>query len=224
MRLSVPDVEFPVAHNVGRYLLPREKMFVTVRQHPALLLPPLASAVGVLLTAIAVSGIPHVAQSVRIAIWILTFAFAVRFAVTLFDWFIRLIVVTDQRFMLIAGLATTTVQTISFPNLADMTFQRAPAGRIFGFGTFTIESAGNTHAVINYVPYPEQIYLEIFGALFPGSAVLPDPAEAAATRPGPAEVAPSPPGPASAGLGWPGAAAGPEADGPAGDATPPPSR
>lgn len=128
MKLSVPDVEFPVAHNVGRYLLPREKIFVTVRQHPALLLllPPLASAVGVLLTAIAVSGIPHVAQSVRIAIWILTFAFAVRFAVTLFDWFIRLIVVTDQRFMLIAGLATTTVQTISFPNLADMTFQRAP--------------------------------------------------------------------------------------------------
>lgn len=114
------------------------------------------------------------------------------------------------------------------------------AGRIFGFGTFTIESAGNTHAVINYVPYPEQIYLEIFGALLPGSAVLPDPAEAtaplpgpaesAAPRPGPGEAAPPPPGPASAGLGWPGSeaagpeAAGPEADGPAGDATPPPSR
>ncbi len=214
MRLSVPDVEFPVAHNVGRYLLPREKIFVTVRQHPALLLPPLASAVGVLLTAIAVSGIPHVAQSVRIAIWILTLAFAVRFAVTLFDWFIRLIVVTDQRFMLIAGLATTTVQTISFPNLADMTFQRAPAGRIFGFGTFTIESAGNTHAVINYVPYPEQIYLEIFGALFPGSAVLADPAEAA-PPPGPEAAGPEAAGPE---------ADGPETDGPAGDATLPPSR
>ena len=126
MRLSVPDVEFSPPPNVSKYLLPREKIFVTVHQHPALLLPPLASAVGVLLTAIAVSGIPNVAQSVRIAIWILTLAFAVRFAVTLFDWFIRLIVVTDQRFMLIAGLATTTVQTISFPNLADMTFQRAP--------------------------------------------------------------------------------------------------
>ena len=150
----------------------------------------------------------------RIAISILTFAFAVRFAVTLFDWFIRLIVVTDQRFMLIAGLATTTVQTISFPNLADMTFQRARRP-IFGFGTFTIESAGNTHAVINYVPYPEQIYLEIFSALFPGSAVLPDPAEAAPPRPGPAEAAPPSPGPASAGLGWPGPeAAGPEAAGP----------
>ena len=86
--------------------------------------------------------------------------------------------------------------------------------RIFGFGTFTIESAGNTHAVINYVPYPEQIYLEIFGALFPGSAVLPDPAEAA-PPPGPEAAGPEAAGPE---------ADGPEAAGPAGNTTPPPSR
>ena len=211
VRLTVPDVEFPAPRHVGRYMLPHEKLFVTVRQHPALLLPPLASAVGGLLAAIAVSGIPHIARSVRIAVWIITLFFVLRFAVTLFDWSIRLIVVTDERFMLIAGLATATVQTISFPNLTDMTFQRSPAGRIFGFGTFTIESAGNTHAVINYVPYPEQIYLEIYGVLFPAPPARPGPAEAAGD---------APPGQARSGLGWPG----PAAPGPAGDAAPPPSR
>ena len=49
-----------------------------------------------------------------------------------------------------------------------MSFQRSATGRLLGFGEFIVESAGQEQALSNvkYLPYPEQLYLEVCGLLF----------------------------------------------------------
>ena len=160
-----------------------------------MLLPPLAAAAGGLLAAIAVGGTPHIARSVQVIVWLLAVILIVRVLVIFYDWTIREIVVTDYRFLMLSGLFTRSVQTISFPNLTDMTFDRTPAGRLFGFGNFIFQSDAGAHAIINYMPYPEQVYLEIFGKLYP---------ELARQRAEPSPAPGGPPPPPSSGLGWPG--------------------
>jgi hypothetical protein len=178
-----------------KYLLAGERQVLSMRQHPALLLSPLAAAVGGLLAAVAVGGTPHVARSVQVVVWLLAGLLIVRVLMITYDWTIRLIVVTDARFLLLSGLFTRSVQTISFPNLTDMTFERTPAGRLLGFGNFIFQSDASAHAVIKYMPYPEQVYLEIFGKLYP---------ELARPRPEPAPAPDRPAPPPGSGLGWPG--------------------
>jgi len=53
--------------------------------------------------------------------------------------------------------------------VTDMTFRQSFPGRIFGYGTFILESAGQDQALSNvpFIPYPEQLYLEVCELLFP---------------------------------------------------------
>jgi hypothetical protein len=48
-----------------------------------------------------------------------------------------------------------------------MKFRRSTMGRVLGYGQFIIE-ADRTQPVwkINFMPYPEQLYLEISGLIF----------------------------------------------------------
>jgi hypothetical protein len=50
-----------------------------------------------------------------------------------------------------------------------MSFQRSALGRLLGYGEFIVESASQEQALhtINFLPYPEQLYLEVCGLLFP---------------------------------------------------------
>jgi hypothetical protein len=51
-----------------------------------------------------------------------------------------------------------------------MSFQRSSLGRLLGYGEFILESAGQDQAlrVVDHLPYPEQLYLEVCGLIFPG--------------------------------------------------------
>jgi len=54
---------------------------------------------------------------------------------------------------------------------------QAGIGRLLGFGEFIIESAGSDQALqtVDHIPYPEQLYLEICGLIFPnGEQASPD--------------------------------------------------
>jgi len=52
-----------------------------------------------------------------------------------------------------------------------MSFRRSALGRLLGYGEFIIESAGHEQALhtINFLPSPEQLYLEVCGLVFPGA-------------------------------------------------------
>jgi hypothetical protein len=59
---------------------------------------------------------------------------------------------------------------IPLTKVNDMSFQRSTLGRILGYGQFIVESAAQDQAlkIVDYLPYPEQLYLEVCGLIFKG--------------------------------------------------------
>jgi hypothetical protein len=70
--------------------------------------------------------------------------------------------------VLATGVITRNVNMMPLPKVTDMTFQRSAMGRLLGYGKFILESAGQDQALTNvdYLPYPEQLYLEVCGLIF----------------------------------------------------------
>ena len=167
MRL-VPNSD-TVPASVNRYLLPHERQVITVHQHPAILIKPIFWV----LAGLAVAGwlSTSVASGngvVLLLIWGLWGILVVYLLAKVFEWSVTYFVVTSQRFVLATGIITRKVNMMPLAKVTDMSFQRSPMGRIFGFGEFILESAGQDQALSNvdYLPYPEQLYLEVCGLIF----------------------------------------------------------
>ena len=154
MRQPTSGARAPVA--INKYLLPREVQVATVRQHPAVLIAPSAQALGGLLVAgiLSATYVHGVLGLIMWAAWLL----------------------------LTTGFLTRRVNMMPLTKVTDMSFNRTFAGRLLGYGEFVVESAGQDQALRNveYIPYPEQLYLLICGMLFPSSA---DDAEDGESRP-----------------------------------------
>ncbi len=86
------------------------------------------------------------------------------------DWFVA----TDKRFLLFFGFIRRKVAMMPLLKVTDMTYDRSLLGRIVGFGTFILESAGQQQAMskIDHVPHADQHYKAICTQLFgPGSQI-----------------------------------------------------
>jgi len=153
-----------------RYLLPVERLVITLRQHPAKLLPDVAMAVGGLLAAIAVSVISHAPQGAYLAVWLLELFLVLRAVWHAASWAVQYLVVTQKRLILTSGVLGRKVTALPLAALQNLAFSRSAGGRLFGYGAFTFESGGQAWAVIDYIPYPDQIYLEIYQLLYPEEA------------------------------------------------------
>jgi hypothetical protein len=165
MRLIAPGPVVPVA--AGRYLLPHEQQVITVRQHQASLLPALTVAVGGLLAAEAVNGIAAGVKWARFVVWVLAGFLVVRAIVDALAWYVRYIVITDKRLILISGILSRKATGFPLQALQNLGLTQSAGGRLLGYGAFTFEADGQARAVIDYIPYPEQIYLEIYHLLYP---------------------------------------------------------
>jgi hypothetical protein len=77
-------------------------------------------------------------------------------------------VITSQRMLFSQGLVTKKVNMMPLSKVTDMSFQRSTLGRILGHGEFILESAGQDQAlrIVDRLPYPEQLYLEVCGLIF----------------------------------------------------------
>jgi hypothetical protein len=159
---------------VDRYLLPHERTYISVRQHPAMLLPVLTTAVGGLLAAIVVSIVSGGTEVPKLAAWILAAFLILRFIWAVPSWFVQLIVVTPQRFILISGITSHKITSFELPDLKKLTAARSFAGRILGYGSYRIGPDGADQLVINYVPYSEQLTLEINGMLYKDNEMEPE--------------------------------------------------
>src|SRR5580704_6329406 len=166
---SATGTRGPVA--INRYLLPREVQVATVRQHPAVLISPSAQALGGLLIAgLATATIVH--GVLAGIIWVAWGVLLLRLIWKVFNWSVDYFVVTTERLLLTTGFLTRRVAMMPLTKVTDMSFKRTFPGRLLGYGEFIVESAGQDQALRNveYIPYPEQLYLLICGMLFPSSA------------------------------------------------------
>ena len=162
----VPKETVPAS--VYRILLPHEHMAITVRFHPAVLIQPMAVALAGLALAGLLSTIGHLSVDVLLVIWLAWAILLIRLLYAIYVWLEDYFVVTSQRLITATGVIRKSVKMMPLGKVTDMSFNRSPWGRILGYGTFIVESAGQDQALrtINLLPYPEQLYLEVCGLIF----------------------------------------------------------
>ncbi|REE97219.1 PH domain-containing protein [Thermomonospora umbrina] len=165
MRLVTPGDSAPAS--VNKYLLPHESQVITVRRHPAVLMTPVALVLGGL---IAAGLLTNTVGSDRLNyIWYGWLLLLVWFVWRVAEWSVDYFVITNQRMILTTGLITRKVGMMPLGKVTDMSFERSIVGRMLGYGSFVLESAGQDQALstVDYLPYPEQLYLEVCEMIFP---------------------------------------------------------
>jgi uncharacterized membrane protein YdbT with pleckstrin-like domain len=167
MRLA-PNTD-TVPASVNRYLLPHERQVISVHEHPAVLIPPIA----LVLLGLAIAGwlsnsVANGNGTAILVIWLLWAVLLGWLGVKIWDWAVNYFVVTSQRLILAKGVIVRKVGMLPLGKVTDMSFQRTTIGRILGYGEFIVESAGQDQALRNvrFIPYPEQLYLEVCGLIF----------------------------------------------------------
>jgi len=175
MRL-VPNTD-TIPRPVKKYLLPHERQVISVHQHPAVLIGPIFWV----LLGLAVAGwlsnaVAHGSTGVLLVIWILWAILLARLAWKIVEWALTYFVITSQRLLLAKGFLFRRVDMMPLAKVTDMSFNRSATGQLFGFGEFVVESAGQDQALrhIEYLPYPEQLYLEVCGLIFKDTEESPD--------------------------------------------------
>jgi membrane protein YdbS with pleckstrin-like domain len=171
-RFAVRDVESP---DIDRYLMPHEGETITLRRHPAMMRIPAAVAVVGLVAALLGSAFLR-SDLLILALWIIFPLLVAHLAARIYIWSGDFFVVTDYRVMVITGLINRRVLMMPLGKIVDIKLERTPIGRMMGYGTIILESPGQVQALqnVDFMPYPEQMYLEISSLAFPVRDESPD--------------------------------------------------
>jgi uncharacterized membrane protein YdbT with pleckstrin-like domain len=167
MRLA-PNTD-TVPASVNRYLLPHERQVISVHEHPAVLIPPIALVLlGLAIAGLLSNYVAHGNTAAILIIWGAWVLLLLWFGFKIWDWSVNYFVVTSHRLILAKGFIVRKVGMLPLTKVTDMSFQRTTIGRILGYGEFIVESAGQDQALRNvkFIPYPEQLYLEVCGLIF----------------------------------------------------------
>ncbi len=145
---------------IDEYLLPTERRVIRVRQHWAYMFNNvLQTALFLLLMVVAQRLLPSGVLVDNVTFYLALVA-VVRFTVFTILWWIERIVITDKRVMLAQGFIVHKVGMMPLSKVTDLTFERSIGGRMLGYGTLIVESAGQIQALnrIDYMPRPEEVY------------------------------------------------------------------
>jgi membrane protein YdbS with pleckstrin-like domain len=152
---------------VSKYLLPREVQVATVRVHPAVLIPWASRGIGGLVVALIINGSAANTTATRIIVWILAAILLARMVQVMVRWTVGYFVITSQRILLCTGSLSRNVAMTPMAQLVDVSFTRSTFGRLLGYGTLIHSGGGRQDLIVDYLPYPEQLYLLISGILYP---------------------------------------------------------
>ncbi|MCW2718125.1 PH domain-containing protein [Pseudonocardia sp.] len=145
---------------IDEYLLPTERRVIRVRQHWAYMGKHIfQTALFLLLMVLAQRFLPGGVLVDNVTFYMALVA-VLRFTVLTILWWIERIVITDKRVMLAQGILVHKVGMMPLSKVTDLTFQRSVGGRMLGYGSLIVESAGQIQALnqIDYMPRPEEVY------------------------------------------------------------------
>lgn len=154
---------------LGRYLLDGERTLTAVHQHWAKVAEPVVSLIGgFMLVVVLDTRLPSSFGPLTNVLWWAWFAVVLRAGWMLLAWRHDWFVATDKRLILTNGLITHKVAMMPLTKVTDMSYVRSPAGRILGYGTFVMESAGQDQALhrVRWVPNPDHTYRVICAEIF----------------------------------------------------------
>jgi membrane protein YdbS with pleckstrin-like domain len=155
---------------VRRYLFPTEKFRGEWRRHWIHLVKRLT--LGVLATFVLgyLSGY-FAKQNITSALTILVLVWIVIMGWVLWDvaeWYYDRFILTNKRVMLIEGIISRRVAMMPLARVTDMKYTQSALGRVLGYGTFELESAGQEQALRNVpnLPNPTDLYLQVVEEMY----------------------------------------------------------
>jgi uncharacterized membrane protein YdbT with pleckstrin-like domain len=153
---------------IDEYLLPTERRVIRVRQHWAVMAKDLVQTGLFLLLLVVIQNYFPSSALIDNLTFYLALAAVVRFTVKTILWWIERIVITDKRVMLARGLLTHKLAMMPLSKVTDLTFERSLNGRMLGYGSIVVESAGQVQGLdrIDYMPRPEEIYEALSELIF----------------------------------------------------------
>jgi len=145
---------------IDEYLLPTERRVIRVRRHWAFMAVDMIQTALVLLVVVVVQRLlPDTVIGDNVMFYVVLVA-VLRFTAFTILWWIEKLIVTDKRVILAEGFILHKVGMMPISKVTDLTFERSLGGRMFGYGTVIVESAGQIQALnrIDYLPRPEEVY------------------------------------------------------------------
>jgi hypothetical protein len=167
MQLAFDDYSWPAA--IIPFLLPMEKAVIVVHRHPASLTPqaclPVADVTAFALCAAGVIPGGAAALAVLGIIFPLSCYFLYRGVLA---WSQAYFVVTRSRIILLNWQRKQRLAFIPIAEAGEMSYIRTLPGQIIGYCTFALKMSGPSARArkVKYIPYPEQLYLEVTGLTF----------------------------------------------------------
>lgn len=158
-----PGMKNPRLRGASRYLASGERILLTTRRHPVLLMKPILVWMATLIVTGLISfvitegnPIPVVDQIV-LALSLAATGYLVYKAMV---WWKSYYVVTDERVLLLEGLISVNVSAVRLARVAETSFNRSIPGRIFGYGDLKLDAAGEqlSLAALTYLPRAEEVY------------------------------------------------------------------
>jgi uncharacterized membrane protein YdbT with pleckstrin-like domain len=143
------------------YLLESERRVIRVRLHWASLAWQTFEAVALLAICVMVSYLlPPAGWLIQNVLWYVALFVLLRYAYVVLSWWVQRLVVTDKRILMTTGVFTTKALMMPISKLTDLTYERTVNGRMLGYGTLIVESAGQIQALnkIEYLPRAEQVF------------------------------------------------------------------
>lgn len=180
------------SREMRKYLVPTERIIVKQHQHIVVIAVPLLVTFGwLVLIGVLDSRLPQDSLAVRnVAIWI-WFGIVIWAGWKILFWWQDDFIATNKRLLKTYGVVTRKVAMMPMGKVTDMTYTRTVPGRIFGWGKFIVESAGQDQALstINFVVQPDVTYRKITGEIFAPSAPKPSTSTSGSGKGSPLPVA-----------------------------------
>ena len=155
---------------VRRYLFPTEKFRGEWRRHWIQLVKRLS--LGVIATLILgylagyfASRQQPTVLTVLVLIWLAVMGWVLW---DVAEWYYDRFILTNKRVMLVEGIVARNVAMMPLARVTDMKYTQSPLGRILGYGTFELESAGQEQALRNVpnLPNPTDLYLQVVEEMY----------------------------------------------------------
>ncbi len=151
------------------HLVSGEQLRISVRRHAAAVTwPVLRAALGVGVLVWLQVRVPGSAVVVQNVLWYASVVVLVHLAVLLRSWWVERLEVTTSRLLLTQGIITRTVTMMPLRKVTDLTFTHTPVGRVLGYATMKVESAGEDDALnrIAYLPWHTELRDELATLVF----------------------------------------------------------
>jgi len=109
-------------------------------------------------------------STIVLLVWLLVMIW-VAFRVA--DWYFDRFILTNKRIMAVSGMFTRTVGMMPLLRVTDMKYEQSAMGRMFHYGNFVLESAGQDQALreVKHLPNPNELYLRIVEEMYEPEAV-----------------------------------------------------